>query len=587
MEKVAIRAYPAPGMILLAFDWGEGSRRKDFLGFAARRTPGFRDPATRRYAPSSWLLNRIDFNGPADPEQPDFPSNEAPIQKFLWWDARIGDEDRAAASAGRNPVFRYEVFPVIGTPGNLQPLAEATGTLDVTLPAEIEHGIGTWFNRAVLSSQGFMRKLRGMGLELDDKPSAEQARELRRWLANGLDAVVPAFLRQAREAVGAIYHLTDELFIVPALDTFSRNHSLALVYDAKKTESADGDRVSPNQPAVDRLKDRVAFFPRDKAAIMHNKYLVSGRGLAGRRPAAGRVVCGSANYTTGALSTQANLMHTFDSSALAGLYFDRFKRLKDNPPLSALTRNARWSSPITVGDAGVRVFFSPEASSQRESIDTIVEAIHRARSSVLFCLFTPTDAELRDACFMAGDNGKMMFGLVNRIARPKTDEAVRADQIAALELYHRSRQGRDVIGAERFRRSDTPEGFDTELMLFPGEAPPPFPPVIIHHKFIVIDGETPQPVIYSGSANMSNNSLHRNDENLLEIRGSRRIAAIYLAEFFRLYEHYRARAAYYRDRETTSSRRRKFKLRPDAGWARKHYSPGTPEYKSRRAMAQE
>src|SRR6266542_4799872 len=32
------------------------------------------------------------------------------------------------------------------------------------------------------------------------------------------------------------------------------------------------------------------------------------------------------------------------------------------------------------------------------------------------------------------------------------------------------------------------------------------------------------------------------DENLLEIKGSPRLAQIYLAEFLRLYEHYRARA---------------------------------------------
>ncbi len=73
---------------------------------------------------------------------------------------------------------------------------------------------------------------------------------------------------------------------------------------------------------------------------------------------------------------------------------------------------------------------------------------------------------------------------------------------------------------------------------------PKYPPVIIHHKFIVIDAETESPIIYSGSANMGGNSVFNNDENLFEIKGSPRLARIYLAECLRLYEHYRARARF-------------------------------------------
>jgi phosphatidylserine/phosphatidylglycerophosphate/cardiolipin synthase-like enzyme len=292
---------------------------------------------------------------------------------------------------------------------------------------------------------------------------------------------------------------------------------------------------------------------------------------------------GSANYTTGGLSTQANLMHTFDSPALASIYLERFTLLKDNPRLAELAPLSGWSRPITIGDAGVRAFFSPEPKDSRVSIDTIVEAIHRAKSSVLFCLFTPTDEELRDACFMAADNGKMMFGLVNRISRPKvaSDSGdLRADQLAALELYHRSRNERDVIGTDRFSNRWTPDGFDSELIVFPGEKPPPFPPVVIHHKFVVIDAETDQPLIYTGSANMSKNSLYKNDENLLEIRGSTRLAAVYLAEFLRLYEHYRARAVLFSESGSRPANR-KISLKTNSQWAEKYYKPGTPEYKSR------
>src|SRR5262249_3924687 len=143
-------------LVLLAMNWADGETRQDFLGFAVRRTPGFRDLVTDADAPSSWLPNRLSFNGPPPAGQPDFPSNVAPIQKFMWWDARL--EGRAGGDA-----LTYEITPVCGAPGALQLIQADTFTLTVTLPAHVELGIGTWFNRAVMSSQAFSRKLEALG----------------------------------------------------------------------------------------------------------------------------------------------------------------------------------------------------------------------------------------------------------------------------------------------------------------------------------------------------------------------------------------------------------------------------------------
>jgi phosphatidylserine/phosphatidylglycerophosphate/cardiolipin synthase-like enzyme len=185
----------------------------------------------------------------------------------------------------------------------------------------------------------------------------------------------------------------------------------------------------------------------------------------------------------------------------------------------------------------------------------------------------------------------MMFGLVNRISRsepeasPSPSGTIPADKLAALEIYHRSKNGKDVIGSEFFHANKVPKGFRPEINIFPGEKPPPFPPVIIHHKFIVIDAETESPVVYTGSANMSNNSVYNNDENLLEIKGSSRLARIYLAEFLRLYEHYRARARFIEFRNKGGNPSRVgLTLKKNRSWATKHYTPGTPEYKARLRM---
>jgi phosphatidylserine/phosphatidylglycerophosphate/cardiolipin synthase-like enzyme len=358
------------------------------------------------------------------------------------------------------------------------------------------------------------------------------------------------------------------------------------VYDAKDPAASAGALSTLTQ---------VQFFPRNKTNIMHNKFLVAGDSLLATQGATPkRVTCGSANYTTQGLTSQANLVHSFASRELAQAYFDRFVLIKNNPTRGVTAQAAGWSNTASVGDAGIRVFFSPEKGSPGDpsaSIETIVTSVHAARSSVIFCLFTPTDEQLRQACFAVGDAGKMMFGLVNRIARdepgltPTAAGNIPADQIAALELYHRSRNNRDAIGAEFFSSALTPAGFETELNVFPGESPPSYPPVIVHHKFIVIDAETDSPVIYTGSANMSGNSVFRNDENLLEIKGSPRLAQIYLAEFLRLYEHYRARARFISwKRSGQAPPAAGFALRPDRGWANKHYTAGSPEYKARVRM---
>ncbi len=592
MTKVVAKAYRSPSMVLLAMDWPDGDSHSDFLGFAIRRTPGFQDNKTKAFADHSWLPNRIGFNGPPATGQPDLPSNEAPIQKFLWWDARVD-------GLTPNSVLRYDIFPVLGAnnASELNLVDVESTTVNVILPPHVEFGIGTWFNRAVMSSQAFSRILDALHIHKSEVPSRENALKLREWLANGMQKPLSDFISSAPSLVGAIYHLTDGLWVIPALKNAMNQHSIAMVYDAKVVKGKDtGEAVpNPNEGALTTL-NKIKFYPRDKTAIMHNKFLIAGEGLLSDSDVQPQLLtCGSANYTTEGLTSQANLVHTFDSTDLANLYHERFQLLRQNPAKAQTAKQAKWSHTITVGDAGIRVFFSPEPGSSHKSesvsMDTIVESIHSANSSVVFCLFTPTDEKLRKACFAAGDAGKLMFGLVNKISK---DEPVvsstasgkpRADQLAALEIYHRSKENKDIIGSEYFHAGAVPRGFEPELNIFPGEKAPKYPPVIIHHKFIVIDAETDSPTIYTGSANMSGNSEFNNDENLLEISGSPRLAHIYLAEFLRLYEHYRARAKFIAMREKrTSASASEFTLTKDRSWADRHYTPGTPEYKARIRM---
>jgi len=64
----------------------------------------------------------------------------------------------------------------------------------------------------------------------------------------------------------------------------------------------------------------------------------------------------------------------------------------------------------------------------------------------------------------------------------------------------------------------------------------------VHTKFLLIDPLSDDPLVCSGSANFSPDSLLQNDENMLLIRGDTRVADIYMTEFDRVFRHF-----YFRD----------------------------------------
>lgn len=60
----------------------------------------------------------------------------------------------------------------------------------------------------------------------------------------------------------------------------------------------------------------------------------------------------------------------------------------------------------------------------------------------------------------------------------------------------------------------------------------------VHNKFMLVDPLGNDPVVVCGSANFSEASTHSNDENMLVIRGNKRVADIYMGEYMRLFSHF-------------------------------------------------
>jgi phosphatidylserine/phosphatidylglycerophosphate/cardiolipin synthase-like enzyme len=98
----------------------------------------------------------------------------------------------------------------------------------------------------------------------------------------------------------------------------------------------------------------------------------------------------------------------------------------------------------------------------------------------------------------------------------------------------------------------------------------------VHTKFLLIDPLSDDPLVCSGSANFSSNSLLQNDENMLLIRGNTRVADIYMTEFDRIFRHF-----YFRDianqlaGSATSDHAISIFLDETDGWSQSYFKPGT------------
>jgi phospholipase D-like protein len=103
----------------------------------------------------------------------------------------------------------------------------------------------------------------------------------------------------------------------------------------------------------------------------------------------------------------------------------------------------------------------------------------------------------------------------------------------------------------------------------------------VHSKVLLIDPLSDDPLVCSGSANFSTNSLVANDENMLLIRGNERVGDIYMTELDRIFRHFRARDII-NQTATDGSGKNPLLLDPTDNWIAPNFRPGT--YKNNRRL---
>lgn len=545
-------AYAGTYVVVLAWDTVDGKEPacKDLLGYAIERAElDLAGNEVERY----WMrgIKRFKDRDKGLPPGTPVSTAEHPIQSFLWADY--------TAKAGTRYLFR--IVPLCGTVKNPKLDDAAAVTLKVATEKEgdqpsedsddsTRHDV--FFNRGVIGSQAYAREFGNREPDADNPGSREM-----KWLSRGLFEALMRFIGLAGDGMGlraALY----EFHYQPVANAFAKaieaGADVKIVYDAESSYKVENGATIK----AARLDEYDAVIPRTVSeGIRHNKFIVL---LKDAKPVA--VWTGSTNISAGGIFGHSNVGHIVWDEELAAKYLDYWQRLADNLTPTKLRAPNRAATPTPAGKppkGSVTPLFS--ARDGKESNETLQWYADRlAEAGEISCM---TFAFNIDEVF------RKVLGRENDALR----YVVKDDPLGEGEsLGH----DRDVIFAAGAYLG---EG---ALANFLGERSNPLNSnYYIHNKFMLVDPLSDDPLVVTGSANFSKPSQRTNDENMLVIRGDKRVADIYFGEFMRVFDHHYAR---YIVRVLTNEGRSD----PEAGylkadtadWLPSHFDPDS--YKSKR-----
>ena len=503
-------------------------------------------------------------------------TDDWPVQKFAWKDLY----------GQRGGSYWYEIVPMRGTPGNLEPAHElALRTNTVTLDSR-RGTCSVFFNRGIISTQAIAHNLpkSGNGLpssavltkriqEPDDPIRARLVGDL----ADGVLTLLDRAKRDGGECYCALYELSDKELIDRLTALGKSKVHLVLSNAGEDTEEGNGDGDGTNQAVraeLHRLKFDVTDRMLKKGHIGHNKFVVY---VDDDGPRA--VLTGSTNWTATGLCAQSNNAILVESPALAAEYFDYWKALKEDTEAadgegSSLqgkqfrTENRKPNPAHDLTDrqgkaAGdVHVWFSPNTSQKSvprkkkkgggtvtppspPDLGQVFDLIGAAKQGVLFLAFIPGNpsivSKLKEVYDARRAAGKLFF-LRGAATSPDPASEFR------VNLYHRSsRADASVRGvdnppdaAKASARVASVAGIFATFAKWEAELYK-LGHAVIHDKILVIDPFTDDSVVVTGSHNLGFKASYSNDENLLVIRNDRAVAEAYAAHVLDVYEHYRWR----------------------------------------------
>ncbi len=507
--------YRGEGMVLAAMDWKTGTPPRDFAGFAIE----YKKPNAATF---SAVRSTKNFPGGAPNEK----STRAPFQRFRW------------------VVFPYESFPEGEFTFRVTPMfMDAQRVLSGGVPQEAKlellretypGRLNVTFTRGFVLSQAFVNRYEDAGPieqliagEHDDPltfvPTHPEAGDALPWMGFEARRAILDVLRVAiddpQAEVSVIAYDLNEPFIVDRLKQLGAR--LRIIID----DTTDKDKhtgVITGHGAPGSPESRVAaMLPNVRrqhlGGLQHNKTIV----VQSPTPANNLVVCGSTNFTWRGIFVQNNNAVVLHGAQVAATFRTAFDSYWDNPKTFRQSPSAQLT-PLGLADVDGSVAFSPH-SDANALLKTIADDIRTATSTVLYSLafLYQTTGVLREAIeHVTNKAGVLVYGISDR-------------PVGGLHVL--DPQGNPVPVAPTSLGAGLPAPFSEE---------PERTGVgtYMHHKFVVIDFDTPDARVYLGSYNFSRPADVDNGENLLLFKDGR-IATAYAIEALRIYDHYAFRAS--------------------------------------------
>jgi phosphatidylserine/phosphatidylglycerophosphate/cardiolipin synthase-like enzyme len=437
----------------------------------------------------------------------DFSSLNNPFQAFQWADY----------TAKPDYNYVYTVFPMFGKPEKLEQGKGTEVAVKTEKPEGDKHSV--YFNRAAISSQAYVKRF---GL-VDPEKVGEEALD---WLTCELLPGLLAFIERAKDEKFSLHAAIYEAHFEPALKALSearkRKAKVRLIYGAKP-----GDSITElNVAAIADAGLKGISTPRENAKIAHNKFIVLSRN---DKPIA--VWTGSTNWSTNGIYGQLNVGHAIDDSDLAADYLAYWNELKGDPEVADAKEWIDANNEIDPDKPAkdLQHVFSPHSG--RKPYDWFISIAGTAKSG-LFMTFPFGIAKDFRASVYDNDDGILRYAMLEKYVnggtkqsrKEATDDTIRIRKFPNIGM---------ALGA--YIKVPTIDGWIKERGGIGTHVN------WVHTKFMLVDPLGNAPVVISGSANWSLPSINENDENMVVIKGDRRVADIYFGEFMRIFAHYRFR----------------------------------------------
>jgi hypothetical protein len=520
-----LKVHRGDGMALLAMNWRDGKPPKDFVGFAIE----FREPEGNEF----WAIkNRIGFPGQRKRfSDPPIDSTLAPLQYFRWVHF-----PRDTNLPGK---FTYRVTPMFmdksGALGRGEPQTAAIALMRETHPGQINIA----FTRGFISSQAFVTRFQPDGAittlvpgnakkGLEFTPTHKRAEEAYEWMGFEARSVILELLDEAIAKKADVRVIAYDLNLPEIVTRLERLKSrLKIIIDDSAEHKPPAAPESKSAARLRKSAGQNNVVRQHMANIQHQKTIaVKGKGI-------NKVVFGSTNYTWRGFYVQSNNAAVVNSKKAVDDYFEAF----DNYFTATAAKDFRASkSPdgwhrLGLDGLSAQVGYSPHTE-KNGLLTEVGKSIGKANSCVLFSL-----------AFL----GQMTKGPIG----PALGKQIKSKKVFTLGIADANVKagnlGVTVITPDNKRRI-------VRSSALTGGAPAPFanePSGLagekgnergtrMHHKFVVIDFDTPDARVYFGSYNFSEPADLENGENLVFVK-DRTIATSYMIEAIRLYDHYRFR----------------------------------------------